>query len=163
MTRFLNALKTHAASMDASAPVGRWGVVTGANGTQVKVTLQPEGVQTDWLPLLSSVVGGGWGLVHVPPNGTPVFCIPDAGDHESYVVVGATWSTANQPPAAPQGEVWLVHSTGSAIKLTNDGQLTLADASGASMAMTNNGTITLTAPIVNVAGTLKVNNVTVTG
>src|SRR4051812_44952521 len=106
MTRLLNAIKFHTASQDASAPVGRWGVVTGANGATVKVTLQPEGVQTDWLPLLSSMVGGGWGLVHIPPNGTPVFCIPDAGDHNNYVVAGATWSAASAPPGAAQGEAW---------------------------------------------------------
>jgi phage baseplate assembly protein V len=161
MSRLLNALKTHAASMDAAAPVGRWGVVNGANGATVKVLLQPENVQTDWLPLASSMVGGGWGLVHMPPNGTQVFCMPDAGDHDSYVVIGATWSTANQPPAGvAQGEFWLVHSTGSSIKLTNDGKVTITDHSGTSLAFTNNGIVTLTG-IFAVTGSITVNGTTV--
>lgn len=149
--RFLNALKTHAAAMDASAPVGRWGVVTGANTSSmtVKVTLQPEGVQTDWLPLLSAMVGGGWGMVHVPPIGAPVFCLPDAGDDNSYVVVGSTWSAANRPPeGCAQGEFWLVHSTGSAIKLTNDGQISMHDPSGTSLTFANNGSAMLNGNLV---------------
>jgi phage baseplate assembly protein V len=158
--RLLNTLKMHSASQDHSMPVGRWGTVTGANGPMVKVTLQPEGVPTDWLPLLSSSVGGGWGMIHIPPNGTQVFCIPDAGDHNSYVVVGATWNVNAQAPAAAQGEVWLVHSSGSAIKLTNDGKVSIADASGAAMSFENNGTVSLTATFA-VTGEIKVNGTTV--
>jgi phage baseplate assembly protein V len=144
MDRLLNSLKFHSSSQDQSSPVGRWGIVTGSNGATVKVRLQPEDVQTDWLPLLSSTVGGGWGMVHIPPNGTQVFCIPDCGDTNNYVVVGATWSVKTPVPAAAQGEIWLVHSTGSAIKLTNDGHVSIADAGGCSLAFTNNGTATLT-------------------
>lgn len=147
--RFANSIKMHAQAMDAQAPVGRWGTVTGAQGAMVKVLIQPEGVQTDWLPLLSAMVGGGWGLMHVPPNGTQVFIMPDAGDHENYVVVGATWSAQNQPPGAQQGEAWLQHSTGSLVKLTNDGKVTVKDAGGCSLTFNNNGTATL-------VGTLQV-------
>lgn len=157
--------------MDAASPVGRWGVVTSANTATmvVKVLLQPEGVPTDWLPLLASAVGGGWGLIHVPPVGTQVFCIPDAGDSQSYIAAGATWSAGAAPPTGyNQGEIWLVHSSGSSIKLTNDGKLTIADAHGSSLALTNDGNATLTATnislagTVNVTGVLKVDGVTVT-
>lgn len=145
--RLLNTIKTQAAAMDNTAPVGRWGLVTGANAADmtVKVALQPEGVTTDWLPLASSMVGGGWGMLHMPAIGTPVFCLPDAGDDNSYVVMGATWSAANRPPAGhSQGEWWLVHSTGASIKLGNDGRATITDAFGTSLAFQNNGTALLT-------------------
>ena len=144
MTRLLNAMKMHMASMDASAPVGRWGIVTSANGATVKVRLQPEDVQTDWLPVLSNMVGGGWGMIHVPAVGTQVFCIPDAGDADNYVVAGATWNTSNPPPAAASGETWLVHSSGSAIKLTNDGKVSVSDGGGCSLVFNNDGTATFT-------------------
>jgi phage baseplate assembly protein V len=169
MQRLLNAHKMHAAAMDSASPVGRWGIVISANPATmtVKVTLQPEGVTTDWLPLLSSAVGGGWGLIHVPPVGTQVFCMPDAGDGQSYIVVGATWSAASAPPAGyNQGEIWLVHSSGSSIKLTNDGKLTIADARGSSLALTNDGTATLTATTINLAGSTNISlagTVNVTG
>jgi phage baseplate assembly protein V len=145
--RLLNAIKQHAGSMDVGAPVPRWGTVISANPATMtaKVSLQPEGVTTDWLPILSSSVGGGWGLVHVPPVGTPVLCLPDTGDHESYVILGATWSTQATPPSTAQGEIWLVHSTGSKIALTNDGMVTIADPSGSSVVLSNSGGITVTA------------------
>lgn len=157
MQRMLNALKVHTASQDAMAPVNRWGIVQSTNGMQVKVLLQPEGVLTDWLPIVSPMVGNGWGLCHLPPVGTPVLCAPDAGDHTSLVVLGSTWNTANQPPANPAGEMWLVHSSGSSVKLTNNGQVAVADASGASLDLMNNGTIAIT-------GALTVSsNITMTG
>lgn len=154
--RLLNVLQQHADNGRASMPVGRWGTVTSGdtNRMTVKVSLQPEGLLTGWLPLASSVVGGGWGLVHVPPVGTQVFCMPDAGDDNSYVVVGATWSTGARPPAGVlQGELWLVHSTGSKIKLTNDGKITIADQSGCSLEFQNNGTALLTGAL-HVTGTV---------
>lgn len=154
--RYLNAIRTHAAGQDAQAPVARWGIVTSADpgSMTVKVTIQPEGIQTDWMPLLSSTVGNGWGLVHVPPVGSHVFLMPDAGDHNSYVVVGATWSNAARPPAGvKQGEVVLVHSTGSKISMTNDGKVTVADAGGCSLAFTNDGNAILTGNL-NVSGSV---------
>lgn len=160
--RFINAMKMHAASMDAGAPAARWGTVTGVDTASmtVKVMLQPEGVQTDWLPLASSMVGGGWGLVHAPATGTQVLCLPDAGDHTSYVVIGGTWSAGSLPPAnVKQGEFWLVHSSGSKVALTNDGKVTISDASGSSLAFGNDGTATLTATNISLAGTVNVTNV----
>jgi phage baseplate assembly protein V len=156
--RLLNSIKMHASSMDQSQPVARWGVVQSVDAASMtaKVMLQPEGVLTDWLPIASSMVGSGWGLVHAPAAGTQVVCLPDGGDHESYVIIGATWSTAARAPASAEGEFWLVHSTGSKIALTNDGHVTVTDAGGCSLAFTNNGTATL-------AGTLHVTGNIVAG
>ena len=36
-------------------------------------------------------------------------------------MVARLWSTQSPPPAAPVGEFWLVHRSGSFLKLTNDG------------------------------------------
>ena len=145
--RLLNVLKTHAAAQDAGAPVMRWGVVQSVDtgSMTVKVTLQPENVLTDWLPIVSPMSGNGWGMIHPPSVGTQVVCIPDTGDSESYVILGSTWSTQGMPPSgAETGEFWLVHSSGSAVKLTNDGHVTITDAGGCALAFGNNGTATLT-------------------
>jgi phage baseplate assembly protein V len=143
--RLTNALKMHAAAMDGTAPQAKWGIVQTVDAASMtaKVLLQPEGVPTDWLPILSSFVGGGWGLVHVPASGTQVLCLPDAGDHDNYVIIGATWSTANRPPASAQGEFWLVHSTGSKVALTNDGKAMIVDQAGTSLTFTNDGKVVL--------------------
>jgi phage baseplate assembly protein V len=162
--RLLHAIRTQAGSMDAGAPVARWGVVNGAdpNSMTVKVMLQPEGVQTDWLPVASPMVGAGWGIAHLPANGTQVLCIPDAGDHTSYVVVGATWSTGVRPPSPlAQGDLVIQHASGARISLTSSGGVTISDASGNGVAMASGGNITLTGPVVNIVGVLKVNSVTV--
>ena len=147
--RLQNAIRMRAQGDAATAPVARWGIVTGAKGATVKVTIQPEGVQSDWLPLMSSTVGNGWGMVHIPPNGTQVLLLPDTGDHESYVVLGSTWNDQDAAPSAAQGEVWLVHSSGSFVKLTNDGKVSIQDQGGCSLTFQNNGTATL-------VGTLQV-------
>jgi len=157
MSRLENAMRIRMQGDASTSTNCRWGIVNGAKDATVKVLIQPEGVQTDWLPLLSSAVGGGWGLVHVPPNGTPVFLIPDAGDHESFVVAGSTWSATNAPPAAAQGEVWLVHSSGSFVKLTNDGKLSIQDAGGCSLVFSNNGTATLTGTLAVTGDIIDVN------
>ena len=38
-------------------------------------------------------------------------------------MVAASWSAQTLPPAAPSGEFWLVHRSGSFIKLQNDGTI----------------------------------------
>lgn len=136
-----NATRVRATADASTAPAVRWGIVNGAQGGMLKVRIQPEDVQTDWLPIMSAAVGGGWGLIHMPPNGTPVLLVPDTHDNQSYVVAGSTWSAQNQAPGAAQGEVWLVHSSGSQIQMTNDGHIMIKDHAGSTMTFTNDGKV----------------------
>ena len=39
------------------------------------------------------------------------------------MILSASWSDQTTPPAAPCGEFWLVHASGSFIKLQNDGTI----------------------------------------
>jgi hypothetical protein len=45
------------------------------------------------------------------------------GNAEHGVILGAAFSTVQLPPAAPVGEFWLVHASGSFVKLQNDGTI----------------------------------------
>jgi hypothetical protein len=45
------------------------------------------------------------------------------GNADHGVIIGAAFSTDKLPPAAPVGEFWLVHSSGSFIKLQHDGTI----------------------------------------
>jgi phage baseplate assembly protein gpV len=123
MDRFLNALKAQSAAMDASWAQPRFALVTSVDPSRpaVRVSLQPEGVITGWLPVLSPWVGAGWGLACPPSPGDQVLVIAQEGDAEHGVVVGRAWSDQARPPAAPAGEFWLVHQTGAAIRLKSDG------------------------------------------
>jgi phage baseplate assembly protein V len=125
MDRFLNALKISAAAMDRSTAQPRFGVVTSVDPSRpaVRVALQPEGVITGWLPILSPWVGAGWGMSCPPSPGDQVLVLAQEGDAEHGVVVGRAWSDTNRTPAAPPGELWLVHQTGSYIKLAGDGTI----------------------------------------
>jgi phage baseplate assembly protein gpV len=125
MERFLNIIKAHAESLDSATGQPRFGIVTSVdtNSGCARVTLQPEGVLSGWLPILSPWAGAGWGLVCPPSPGDQVMVLAQEGDAEQGVIVGAAFSTAQLPPAAPVGEFWLLHSSGSSIKLQNDGTI----------------------------------------
>jgi phage gp45-like len=125
MDRFLNALKGQGANQDQAAGAPRFGIVTSVDPSTAtaRVTLQPESVLTGWLPLLTPWVGNGWGLVCPPSPGDQVLVIPQEGDAEHGLILAGTWSAQTAPPPAPSGEFWLVHKSGSFLKLQNDGTI----------------------------------------
>lgn len=123
MERLLNAIKAHAAAQDASSGQPRFGSVTSvdpAAGT-ARVRLQPDGVLTGWLPVLSPWVGAGWGMSCPPSPGDQVLVVPQEGDAEHGAVVARAWSAGAAVPATPVGELWLTHRSGSFVRLLNDG------------------------------------------
>lgn len=127
MDRFLNAIKAQAGAMDRTTAQPRFGLVTSVDPSRpaVRVTLQPEGVLTGWLPVLSPWVGAGWGLSCPPSPGDQVLVLAQEGDADHGIVVGRAWSDTARTPQAPSGELWLVHQSGAFIKLTNDGTIRL--------------------------------------
>ena len=125
MERFLNALKGYAAALDRSAGQARFGVVTSVDPARnaARVALQPEGVVTGWLPVLSAWVGAGWGMACPPAPGDQVLVLAQEGESDHGVIVGRAWSDGARAVAAPVGELWLVHASGSFVKLCNDGSI----------------------------------------
>lgn len=123
MDRFLNIVKAHASALDRAQGQPRFALVTSVDPARysVRVQLQPEGVLSGWLPVLSAWVGAGWGLACLPAPGDQVLVLAQEGDGEHGVVVGAAFSDAVPPPAAPVGELWLRHRSGVTLKLCNDG------------------------------------------
>ncbi len=123
MDQFLNALKAQAAALDGAHAQPRFATVTSVDPARyaVRVTLQPEGVLTGWLPVLSAWTGAGWGLVCPPSPGDQVLVLAQEGDAEHGIVVGATYSDAARPPPSASGELWLVHRSGTSLCLSNDG------------------------------------------
>lgn len=125
MERFLNALKGASEAMDRSAAQPRFAIVTSVDPSRpaVRVSLQPEGVITGWLPVLSPWVGAGWGIASPPSPGDQVLVLAQEGDSEHGIVVGRAWSDTARTPQAPPGELWIVHQSGSFLKLANDGTI----------------------------------------
>ena len=125
MERLLNVVKQHAGAMDQGGSQPRFGTVTSVDPTTAtaRVKLQPEGVLSGWLPVLSPWVGSGWGMYCPPSPGDQVLVLAQEGDAEHGIIVGRAFSNTQTPPATPVGEFWLVHSSGSFIKLQSDGTI----------------------------------------
>lgn len=114
----------------AEEVAGQWshprdGIVSSydPNAYAVKVRIQPEDRETGWLPLGSSWVGNGWGLFSPPPIGAQVTVIFQEGNPEAGKVAFGVFSDTDRPLPVPAGEAWLVHQSGSFIKLLNDGSV----------------------------------------
>lgn len=121
----INALKAHAFSLDNTTGQVKFGTVTSVNyqSATARVSIQPDGVLSGWLPVISQWAGNGWGMVCPPSPGDQVLLVPQQGDIEQGVIIGRAFSNRQTPPAAPGGEFWLVHQTGSFVKLCNDGTI----------------------------------------
>jgi phage baseplate assembly protein V len=125
MHRFFNSLKAQSGALDLAQGRPRFGTVVSVDPKRhaAKVSLQPEGVVTGWLPVLSPLVGAGWGVSVPPMPGQQVFVLPQDGEGEHGLIVGGAWSDASATPGAPVGEIWLTHQSGSFIKLVADGSV----------------------------------------
>lgn len=140
MERLLNALKAQTGMLVQGQAQPRFGLVTSVdpNTATARVSLQPEGVLTGWLPVLSAWTGAGWGMSCPPSPGDQVLVLAQEGDAEHGIVVGRAFSDSQQPPQAPAGEWWVVHSSGSSVKLLNDGTVYINGP------VNINGTVTVT-------------------
>jgi len=122
-----NAVRMQALRAMSGAAAARVGLVTSydPDNYAVRVALQPDGFLSGWLPLCSQWVGNGWGM----------FCAPSVGDMVAVHFFGAEleagfaevrmFNDVDRPLPVPSGEFWLMHSSGSALKMTNDGAVAL--------------------------------------
>ena len=95
------------------------------NRHAVKVTLYPENVISNWMPLGAIGIGNGWGVAVAPALGDQVLVIYEGGDFSSGTIVARIFSIAQQAPVIPSGEIWMIHKSGSYLKFTNDTAVTL--------------------------------------
>lgn len=142
MMELWNTMKGAASAVSQQIGQNRWGLVTSVRrsdtGYMAKVRMQPEDVQSGWLPVLSTMVGGGWGLVSPPEPGMQAFIASDSGDGHHGVIVGMAYSLSAMPPVPPAafsangtpdktpvgpGEMALVSKSGAVIRLCSDGTI----------------------------------------
>lgn len=110
----------------------------------VKVLIQPEGTESNWMPLGAIGIGNGWGVAVGAQVGDQVLVVFEHGDFESGVIVARLFSVAQVPPPVPSGEIWMVHQQGAFLKLQNDGSGTFSDGHGAQVKLNGDGTIAST-------------------
>ena len=125
MDSFLNLLKGNAAQLDQGWAQPRLATVSSVDPATytARVVIQPEGVLSGWLPVSTVWAGNGWGLACPVAPGDQVAVLWQEGDAQQGLIVGRLWSLSAPPPAAPSGELWLVHKSGSYLKLHNDGSI----------------------------------------
>jgi phage baseplate assembly protein V len=123
MDDFFDTLNLGISSQRAAVGQPRIGVVTSSDSQKAlaKVLLQPEGVLTGWLPVLTQWCGSGWGLTCPPSPGDQVLILPLEGDPQHGLIVGRLFSNLARPPNADPGELNLTHKSGCSIQLLNSG------------------------------------------
>ncbi len=150
MRGLLNAMRLQAQSGQLAHT--RIGTVSAYNPANycAKVMIQPENVETGWLPVLSPWIGNGWGMFAPPTIGDLVEVQYQEGDFDAGMICLRFFNDADRPLSVPSGEFWLVHQSGSSLKFHNDGTVQLISI----------GTLTSSAPQwnhtgpVNITGTL---------
>lgn len=125
MQSWINAIRAQADAMADRTGSLRCGIVQSVDPSTycARVTIQPEGVLTGWLPIASQWSGSGWGLIAPPSPGQQVIILAQEGQAEHGIILGGLFSLQAAPPPAPVGELWITHSSGSMLKLHNDGSI----------------------------------------
>ena len=120
-----NIIKSHAASLDQSAGQVKFGTVTSvnANNATARVLIQPEGVLSGWLPVLSQWVGNGWGVACPPSPATRSVSSLRRAMSSKELLSAEFFPSIKCHPLRQCGEFWLVHQSGSSLKLCNDGTI----------------------------------------
>lgn len=128
MEHLANVLKSYAAGLDQLQALPRLATVSSVDPETAcaRVVHQPEGVLSGWLPVLSLWAGNGWGLVCLPAPGDQVLVLPHDGDPASGIVVGSIFSDNHRCPATKLGEFWLVHQSGTSLRMANDGTVRIS-------------------------------------
>ena len=106
MPEWLNAIKSHAARMDAQAARPRWATVTSFDPDthSARLRIEPEGIDVGWTPVSAVSVGAGIGMVAPPAQGDQVLVEPVEGSGSGWAVMGRFFSTKNAPPVSPATE-----------------------------------------------------------
>ena len=91
----------------------------------IKAMLHPEKIETGWMPMGTSHVGGGHGVVIGPTVGDQILIGFLGSNINNPVHLGRLHSDKQQPPVAQSGEIVMKHKTGALIKIDKDGNMTL--------------------------------------
>lgn len=143
MSPLLNAVRLQVQRALAEIVVSRQGVVTSydPDNYAAKVTIQPDGVISGWLPVAAQWIGNGWGMYAPPSVGDLVEVHFVDASLDVGTVQCRIFNDDERPLSVPSGEFWLVHAKTASVKLTNDGKLTVDDGHGASIQLDGTGKI----------------------
>lgn len=107
------------------------GVIASYNAQEgtVVVKLMPHNVLTGDMQFLTpwaGTPGTTSGFQAGPEPGLQVIVLALDAAWQDCVCMPSVFSDVNHPPGAPAGEAWLLHKSGSSVKLTNAGDVDMA-------------------------------------
>jgi len=171
----LDVMRREAERILSAKTYSRFGVIQNydPNNYQARVLIQPENILTNWLPISSDYVGNGFGLFIGPSPGDTVLVQFVDGDFGMGVIGSGKIFLPTMPPVpCPSGQVMLIHSSGTFIKLMPSGDLDMNVAGNLDLTVTGNlsatvtGNATITSPnpvTVSAPSTVIDGNLEVTG
>lgn len=143
----LNIIRREAERVVARRAVGvRVGVISSYDPAthSVKLTMQPEGIQTGWVSVATDGIGNGFGIYSGPTTGDSVIVAYHEGDKKTPIVIGRLPTNEETPFAVQSGEIAFISAFSSFLKMLQNGSVTLQDQGGASISFDGQGNITAT-------------------
>lgn len=160
----LNAMRAQASMAGNGRAAVRIGIVSSYDHENycAKVLIQPDNDETGWLPVVSPWVGNGWGMFAPVTPGDVVEVQFQEDDFNVGFVCQRFFNDGIRPLDVESGEFWLVHKSGSFVKLTNDGKLLInghveIDATAPTINITATASIAITAPSIALNGNITLN------
>ena len=150
MQNLLNVVRREAERVVARLAHPKTGIVSGYDPANyaAKVRLQPQDVETGWLPIRTPWSGNNWGMFCPPDIGDEVEVqFQEGGKQAPYVALRA-FGDRSRPLSVPAGEFWLVHKTGSFLKFRNDGSVELNAAGNLTATVAGQANLTVTGKVV---------------
>ena len=129
MRGWIEAVKLQSAVHPTLLGQPRHGIVTSVDAINhaVKVTIEPEGVESGWIPD-GAIAAGNLKIACPSEVGTQVLVIPVEGDAEHPVVIARLFDTIAKPPVSPAtsspvqgGEVGIFLDSGTYLHMTSNG------------------------------------------
>jgi len=130
--RHQNHMRMQAALAEGRLGKPKGGLVTDydPDAFAVKVLLQPEQIETGWLPIATIMAGNGFGVFCGPVNGAQAMVSFLEGDKEVGWCTGFVASDIDVPPKVLAGEVFVVAKAGQFAKFLADGTISLQATAG---------------------------------
>ena len=108
-----------------------------------KVTLQPEGQESGWLPVQTLAAGNGYGHMSGLTAGDQVEVTFQEGEFEAGAITSRVHSEQAPAPTVESGEQLIKTPWGQMLQMAKDGSVTVTDKSGATFKFDGTGALTV--------------------
>ena len=127
MNHLVNQMMQRMGAQAAGTFTARMGTVSAYDpgNYAIKAVIEPEGVETGFMPLLSPWVGANWGAFFAPVIGVQILLLFQEGSPQVPMAALSAFSVAMPPVAVPSGEMLLQHQSGSLLHFDNQGNVTV--------------------------------------